>query len=122
MTKTVLLVEDEQNIMEAIRFILSRAGWRVEVHSRGDTALAEIERVRPDVLILDVMLPNRSGYDILRDVRAHDDLSALPILMLTARGQTKDREMAEQFGVNCFMTKPFSNSEVLECINKLAEV
>ena len=119
MSKKVLIIEDEQNIMEAIRFILSRAGWRVEVHSRGDTAMEVIEKVSPDVLVLDVMLPNRSGFDILRDVRAHAELGSLPVLMLTARGQTQDREMAEQYGANSFMTKPFANAEVLECINNL---
>ncbi|MEM9477349.1 MAG: response regulator [Pseudomonadota bacterium] len=116
----VLLIEDEPNIIEAIRFILSRDGWAVDVHSDGATAIEAVAARGPDLVILDVMLPNRSGYDILADLRAKPDTEALPVLMLTARGQTKDREMAERFGASRFMTKPFSNSEVLSSVRELA--
>lgn len=115
----VLLIEDEPNIVEAIRFILQRDGWTVDTHSDGATALDAIRRRKPDGLILDVMLPNRSGYDILADLRADDEMASLPVLMLTARGQTKDRALAERYGVDRFMAKPFSNSEILETIREL---
>ncbi|MEO0989864.1 MAG: response regulator [Pseudomonadota bacterium] len=118
--KRVLLIEDEPNIVEAIRFILSRDGWAVDTHSDGATALEAIERRGPDLIILDVMLPNRSGFDIARDVRAHPDFAELPVLMLTARGQEKDRDRAVAAGVSHFMTKPFSNSEVLAQVRALA--
>ena len=65
------------------------------------------------------MLPGRSGYDILKDLRAHPQTAELPVLMLTARGQNKDRDMAERLGASCFMTKPFSNAEVLEALRSL---
>jgi len=117
--KRVLLVEDEPNIIEAIRFILSRDGWRVDTHSDGASALAAVARHRPDVMILDVMLPNKSGFDILRELRAGPETKLLPVLVLTAKGQGKDRELAEQFGANRFMTKPFSNDEVLSCVREL---
>ncbi|WP_066706532.1 response regulator transcription factor [Celeribacter ethanolicus] len=120
MGKRVLLIEDEPNIIEAIRFILSRDGWTVETHADGATAVEAVGRKRPDVVILDVMLPNKSGFDILRDLRADADHAARPILMLTARGQKKDRDMAEAAGVSYFMTKPFSNSEMLETVRRLA--
>ena len=115
----VLLIEDEPNIVEAIRFILSRDGWRVDTHSDGQTALGVIRDKRPDLIVLDVMLPNRSGYDILNDLRADPDLAALPVLMLTARGQRKDRDLAESLGASRFMTKPFSNQEVLDTVREL---
>ncbi|MBO9467017.1 response regulator [Tropicibacter sp. R15_0] len=116
----VLVIEDEPNIIEAISFILSREGWHVATHSNGEDA-AEIVRSRaPDVLILDVMLPGRSGYDILRELRGDAETENLPVLMLTARGQSKDREMAERAGASRFMTKPFSNAEVLEAVRALA--
>lgn len=117
---SVLLIEDEPNIIEAIRFILSRDGWRVDTHSDGASAVEAILRRRPDVLILDVMLPNRSGFDILHEVRAREDIAALPVLMLTARGQKKDRELAERYGVSKFMTKPFANAEILASVRELA--
>lgn len=120
MAGRVLLIEDEPNIIEAIRFILVRDGWAVDVHSDGATALAAVAQKAPDLVILDVMLPNRSGYDILADIRAGAATAALPVLMLTARGQSKDREMAERIGASRFMTKPFSNAEVLASVRELA--
>lgn len=120
MAGRVLLIEDEPNIIEAIRFILSRDGWTVDVHSDGATALEAVAQRGPDLVILDVMLPNRSGYDILADIRAGAETASLPVLMLTARGQAKDREMAERVGASRFMTKPFSNSEVLASVRELA--
>lgn len=121
MSKTVLLVEDEPNIIEAISFILSRDGWNVLTHSNGHDANQVIEAKQPDLIILDVMLPGKSGFDILRDVRQMHSAEALPVMMLTARGQTKDRELAESLGVNRFMTKPFSNSEIREAVRELVQ-
>ena len=121
MAKHVLLVEDEPNIIEAIRFLLKRDGWRVDTHSDGTDAVEVIRAKSPDILILDVMLPGKSGYDILHEVRAEYGADRLPVLMLTARGQSKDRELAARAGVNCFMTKPFSNSEMLAAVRDLAK-
>ncbi|MGR3757733.1 MAG: response regulator transcription factor [Tranquillimonas sp.] len=119
MGKRVLLIEDEPNIVEAIRFILSRDGWNVATHSDGRTTIEAVQRRLPDVVILDVMLPNRSGYDILHDLRADPETRGLPVLMLTARGQKKDRDLAERLGASIFMTKPFSNADVLASVNRL---
>jgi DNA-binding response OmpR family regulator len=120
MTQNVLLIEDEPNIIEAIRFILSREGWSVDVHSDGRTAMDAIRARAPDVVILDVMLPNKSGYDILTELREDAAHADVPVLMLTARGQKKDRELATRLGVNRFMTKPFSNVEILSAVSELA--
>ncbi len=120
MGKQVLLIEDEPNIIEAISFILSRDGWEVATHANGETAVGAVVSARPDVLILDVMLPGRSGFDILQDLRADPATAALPVLMLTARGQTKDRELAARLGATRFMTKPFSNADVLQTVRELA--
>ena len=114
MSKRVMLIEDEPNIIEAISFILSREGLSVDTHSDGTTANDKLRASPPDLLILDVMLPGKSGYDILRELREEADTAELPVLMLTARGQSRDREMAERAGVSAFMTKPFSNAEMLE--------
>lgn len=119
MSKSVLLVEDEPNIIEAISFLLERDGWTVRIHSTGHDAVEAVARVEPDVVVLDVMLPGRSGFEILRDLRSEDATRDLPILMLTARGQTKDRELAESYGVSHFMTKPFSNEEMLGKVREL---
>lgn len=119
MAGRIVLIEDEPNIIEAIRFILSRAGWQVITHSDGLDAVEVVQEHAPDMLILDVMLPGRSGYDILRELREDTRFADLPVLMLTARGQSRDREMAERAGASRFMTKPFANSEVLETVEAL---
>lgn len=119
MGKHVLVIEDEPNIIEAISFILMRDGWTVDTHANGHDALAAVKEHAPDLVILDVMLPGRSGYDILTDLRAAPATRELPVLMLTARGQVKDRELAERLGASRFMTKPFSNAEVLDALRAL---
>ncbi|MBC7146544.1 MAG: response regulator [Thioclava marina] len=111
--KQVLLIEDEPHIAEAIRFILSRAGWAVSVLGDGAQAMSRIAEVLPDAIILDLMLPGRSGLEILSDLRADADLSRLPVLMLSARGQGRDREAAERAGATAFLAKPFANADVL---------
>lgn len=122
MGKNVLLVEDELNIAEAIKFLLSREGWQVDTHSNGTDAAEVIRDRKPDLVVLDVMLPGKSGFDILEELRGNDQTSDLPVLMLTARGQSRDREMAEKAGVSRFMTKPFSNTEVLTAVRDLLYV
>ena len=117
--KSVLLIEDEPNIIEAIRFILEQDGWTVATHSDGADAVARATAVNPDIVILDLMLPNKSGFDILRDIRALPAFADLPILMLTAKGQAKDRETAEAGGVTRFMTKPFANQDLLAAVRAL---
>ncbi len=121
MPGTVLLIEDEPNIIEAIRFLLSREGWQVATHADGADAVETVRSVRPDLLILDVMLPGRSGMDILRDLRGDAEWRGLPVLMLTARGQARDRDMAERAGASRFMTKPFSNQDVLSAVRDLLD-
>ncbi|MEO9682592.1 MAG: response regulator [Tateyamaria sp.] len=122
MGKHVLLVEDEVNIIEALRFLLSREGWQVDTHSDGADAMDVIRAKRPDLIVLDHMLPGKSGLDILTELRADHNFVDLPVLMLTARGQARDREQAEKAGVSRFMTKPFSNTEVITAVRDLVQL
>ena len=122
MGKHVLLVEDEDNIIEAMRFLLTRDGWHVEAHADGGTAVQRIKERPPDLLILDLMLPGKSGLEIMRELRGDAGFADLPVLMLTARGQAQDRDLATQAGVNRFMTKPFSNADVLGAVRELAGI
>lgn len=115
----VLLIEDEANIAEAIRFVLMRDGWRVTTHGDGHDAMARVREARPDLVILDVMLPGQSGFDILAALRADPATADLPVLMLTAKGQARDREAAARAGASRFMTKPFSNAEMLAEVRAL---
>ncbi|MEM7616410.1 MAG: response regulator, partial [Pseudomonadota bacterium] len=113
MPQRVLIVEDEPNIANALRFLLTREGFEVTVEVDGAKALEQVTAIGADVVILDVMLPNRSGFDILRDLQSHDGTSP-PVLMLTAKGQARDRDRAGQLGATAFMTKPFSNADVVD--------
>ena len=119
MSRHVVLIEDEPNIAEAIRFLLTRDDWSVDVHGTGGDAVEVIQAARPDLVILDLMLPGKSGLEVIQELRLVEGMQSLPVLMLTARGQLKDREMAEKAGVTRFMTKPFSNSEVLTAVRDL---
>ncbi|MBA97011.1 MAG: response regulator transcription factor [Sulfitobacter sp.] len=119
MSKHVVLVEDETNIAEAIRFLLGREGWRVQTLANGATAVEVIRKAVPDLVMLDVMLPGKSGFEILKELRADTAFADLPILMLTARGQSRDRDIAQDAGVSRFMTKPFSNEEMLSAVRDL---
>ncbi len=121
MTGRVLLIEDEANIAEALQFILTRDGWQVTTHADGATALARVRTLRPDVLVLDVMLPGLSGYEILDGLRADPLLADLPVLILTARGQEQERAIAAARGATMFMTKPFANADILASLRQLVE-
>jgi len=121
MSGRVLLIEDEPNIAEAIRFILSRDGWEVTVEENGAQALPRVADVKPDLVILDLMLPGMSGMEILSSLRADPATEALRVLMLTAKGQGRDREAAERAGVSAFMSKPFSNAEMRAQVRALME-
>lgn len=121
MAKHVLLAEDDANIAESITFLLERAGFEVTVESDGRKALEAVMAQAPDVLVLDVMLPGLDGYEILRTVRADRRGESLPVLMLTAKGQREDREMALKCGADLFITKPFSNAEIVAAVRTLAD-
>lgn len=121
MSGRVLLIEDEPNIAEAIRFILSRDGWDVSVEEDGAKALPRVADLRPDLVILDLMLPGMSGLEILSALRSNPATEALRVLMLTAKGQGRDREAAERAGVSAFMAKPFSNAEMRAQVRALME-
>jgi DNA-binding response OmpR family regulator len=119
MTK-VLIAEDEANIAELLQFLMERAGHEKRWVADGQAALEAARIWRPGVLVLDVMLPTLSGYEVLKAVRADAVLATLPVLMLTAKGQKKDRKLAQNLGANAFITKPFSNIDVLSRVAELA--
>jgi len=120
-TKHVLIAEDERNIAESLRFLLTRAGHEVSLATDGTLALAMVRRRRPDALVLDLMMPGLSGFDVLKELRADAETRTLPILMLTAKGQATDRQTAEDLGVDAFVTKPFANDEVIATVSRLLD-
>jgi DNA-binding response OmpR family regulator len=116
----VLIAEDEANIAELLRFLLERAGHTTRWVADGKSVLDVAREWQPDVLVLDLMLPSLSGFEVLKAVRSDPAIAGLPVLMLTAKGQEKDRRLAEDLGANAFVTKPFSNTDVLSRVAALA--
>ena len=121
MAVDVLIVEDEPSIMESLDFILRRAGWSIATATDGQAAIDAVRRSQPRVLVLDVMLPKRSGFEVLKQIRTEPDLSRLPVLILTAKGQAQDRRTAEDLGADAFVTKPYANAEVVGAVRRLME-
>ncbi len=116
----VLIAEDEAHIVESLSFILAREGYEIISAADGEAALARLRnRHPPDLMILDVMLPLRNGFEVLKAVRSDERLRRLPVLMLTAKVQPHDRALAEEIGVDAYVTKPFSNREVVEQVRRL---
>lgn len=119
MSAKVLIIEDEPHIVEAVRFLFQREGWDCTVETDGALAVDAVTDTDPDLIILDQMLPNKSGIDIIKSLRDIEQSKSTPILMLTAKGQARDRQMAELAGVTSFMTKPFSNADLVDTAKQL---
>ena len=116
MAVDILIAEDEPSILESLDFILRRAGWSIGSVTDGDVVVDTIRRIQPRMLVLDVMLPKRSGFDVLKQIRGDADMRRLPVLILTAKGQQQDRRIAEDLGADAFVTKPYSNAEVVNVV------
>lgn len=116
----VMIVEDEPNIVESLSFVFRREGWEVATAFDGDSAIERLLSEPPDVLVLDVMLPPHSGFEVLKRVRREPAISLLPVIVLTAKGQEKDRHTALRLGADAFITKPFSNRNIVQQVRQLA--
>lgn len=119
MALDILIAEDEPSILESLDFILKRAGWSIESVTDGDAALTALRRSRPRMVVLDVMLPKRSGFEVLKQIRSDAATQDLPVLILTAKGQAQDRRTAEELGADGFVTKPYANAEVVGAVRRL---
>lgn len=119
MTKSILVVEDEPNIVLSLQFLMKQAGFDVRVARDGDEALHEVEVRAPDLILLDVMIPKRDGYDVCQTIRANPDWGYIYIIMLTAKGREVDREKGISLGANDYVTKPFSTRDLTEKVKKL---
>ena len=108
----VLIAEDDPDIAGLIRHYLEKAGYRADVVSSGRGAVDAVSARRPDLLILDLMLPEMGGLDVCRIVRARKETAALPIIMVTARGEETDRIVGLEIGADDYVTKPFSPNEL----------
>ena len=111
--ETILVVEDEPDIVEVLRYNLEREGYEVLVETDGSAGMAAALRRRPDLVVLDLMLPGQDGLDVLRGLRAARETAAMPVLLLTAKAEEIDRVVGLELGADDYVTKPFSPREVL---------
>ncbi|OGT96237.1 MAG: two-component system response regulator [Geobacteraceae bacterium GWB2_52_12] len=114
--KKILAVDDEPNILMSIEFILDMEGYEVHTARDGDEALEVAERVRPDVILLDINMPRKDGYEVCRLLRERADMAGTKVIMLTAKGQALERKKGLEVGADEYVTKPFSADELLLAI------
>jgi DNA-binding response OmpR family regulator len=115
----VLLVDDEPNIVTALEYLLGRSGYEVRIATNGDEALQQMEAFAPDLVLLDVMMPKKSGYDVCQRIRERPAWSRVKIIILSARGREAEISKGLALGADLYVTKPFSNAELVERIAQL---
>lgn len=121
MSRLILVVDDEPNIALSLEFLLSQAGYEVCVAHDGEAALEVIEDRKPDMVLLDVMLPKRGGFEVCETIRANPKWSGILVIMLTAKGRHSERERGLAVGADAYITKPFSNRDVIQTVKSFLD-
>ena len=119
MTHKVLIADDEPNIVISLEFLMKREGYQVLVARDGPQALEAIQRERPHLVLLDVMMPGKTGFEFCQAVRADDTLAAVKIVLLTAKGRDTDIAKGQALGADAYVTKPFSTKELAARVREL---
>lgn len=122
MAKRVLVVDDEPNIVLSLEFLMRRAGFDVQIARTGGEALKALEGEPPDLMLLDVMMPEVDGYEVCERIRARPEWNKTKIVMLTARGRESERERGLALGADAYVTKPFSTRELVDRVKRMLEV
>lgn len=110
----VLIVDDEPNILLSLQFLMSKAGYAVRTAKDGEQALAEIAKAKPDVVLLDVMMPKLDGFSVCQRIRSTPEWDSVRVIMLTARGRDVEREKGLALGADDYITKPFSTKDAVD--------
>ncbi|MBL8473883.1 MAG: response regulator [Rhodocyclaceae bacterium] len=121
MPKKVLIVDDEPNIVISIEFLMKREGFATVVAHDGEAALEKVAAERPDLVLLDVMMPRRNGYEVCQMLRANPDYAGLRIIMLTAKGRETEVAKGLALGADAYMTKPFATKDLVAQVRKLLD-
>jgi len=111
---SVLIVDDEPNILLSLQFVMKKAGYDVRTAKDGEEALAEIARAKPNLVLLDVMMPKLDGFSVCQRIRATSEWKDVRVIMLTARGRDVEREKGLMLGADDYITKPFSTKDATE--------
>ena len=118
MGKRILLVEDEKNIILGVRTCLDAVGYNVEVAENGEIALEAIQKRKPDLILLDLVMPKFDGFEVLDSLKNDPATSDIPVIVLTARAGEEDRQRALELGAEAYMTKPFRPQELWDVLKK----
>ena len=119
MAKKILIADDEPNIVTALEFLLARGGYEVLIARDGEEALKTLESARPDLVLLDVMMPVKSGYEICKRIRERPEWAHIKVVMLSAKGRDAEVNKGMAMGADLYVTKPFSTRELMEQIKGL---
>lgn len=119
MTRKILIADDEPNIVTSLEFLMARSGYEVRTARDGHAALALVETFMPDLVLLDVMIPGRSGYEVCQKIREQPRWRHIRIMMLSAKGREAEVHKGLSIGADAYMTKPFSNRELIARIGGL---
>ena len=119
MPKSILLVDDEPNIVLSLDFLMKRAGYTVRTAADGESALEAIKAEQPDLILLDVNLPKRDGFELCQTIRSRPEWRHIRIIMLTAKGRDVEREKGLALGADDYVTKPFATQEVVEKVEAM---
>ena len=119
MSKKILIVDDEPNIVTSLEYLMQKNGYEVKIARNGDEALELVESFRPDVVLLDVMMPRKSGYEVCQKMRERKDWQHIKIVMLSAKGREAEVNKGLSLGADTYVTKPFSNQELIDKIDEL---
>jgi DNA-binding response OmpR family regulator len=122
MTKRVLIIDDEPNIVISLEFLLKRAGLEVRVARDGEAGLSKLRELRPDLVVLDVMMPKLDGFEVLKAVRADPAIADTRVLMLTAKTREAEQQRGLALGADAYMAKPFSTHELVDQVMALLGV
>jgi DNA-binding response OmpR family regulator len=118
-TQKILIVDDEPNIVISLEFLMQQSGYEVGIARDGEEALAQVEAFRPDLVLLDVMLPLRNGFEVCQKIRENRDWDRIKVLMLSAKGRDVDASKGLTLGADAYITKPFSTRELIEKVRGL---
>lgn len=121
MNKKILIADDEQNIVISLEFLMKREGFDVVVANDGEEAVERIRSEHPDLVLLDVMMPKKTGFEVCQEVKADASLATVRILMLTAKGRDTEVAKGLALGADAYMTKPFSTRELVNKVRSLLE-
>jgi two-component system phosphate regulon response regulator PhoB len=115
----IFIIEDEQAIIELVKYNLEKEGYRVSYSNKGDSGISEIKQIEPDLILIDWMLPDISGIEVCKILKKDKKLSSIPVIMLTAKGEEEDKIRGFDSGADDYMTKPFSHLELKARINAI---